>query len=222
MACYRPRSDASPTDRDRSNAGGILKNGTASSEVSDHAKDTAIHQVELLMMSADEELAIVSLQPDGVVPELEENETVVNDDNCDIADRGGDCDLGGHDDDDCDVAARDDCDVATHDDDNCDVAAPNGDSMDDESVTSGLHLDIPTISIQPATPTLLSPARSPLTPVSPPSPCDSDEIIGVATNGDATSDAEEPATPIECTDEPAEGDAKQVAKKLIQVGHVTW
>ena len=186
------------------------------------------------MMSADEELAIVSLQPDGVVPELEENETVANDDNCDIADRGGDCDLGGHDDDDCDVAARggDDCDVtarddghcdvATRDDDDCDVAAPNGDSMDDESVTSGLQLDIPTISIQPATPILLSPARSPLTPVSPPSPCDSDEIIGVATNGDTGSDAEEPATPIECTDEPAEGDAKQVAKKLIQVGHVTW
>ena len=199
--CYRPRSDASPSDRDRSNAGGILKNGTATSERTDHARGAT--QVALLIMSSDEDVAIVSLQPDEVVSDLEENGTVVNIDD-------DDSDIGAQDDHDCDIGAQD-----------CDIGAPNGDSVDDESRTSGLQRDIPMISIQPATPILLSPARSPLSPVSPPSPCDSDEIIDVTTNGDTGSDAEGQATTIECPDEPAEGDAKQVAKKLIQVGHMT-
>ena len=112
----------------------------------------------------------------------------------------------------------------------------NSDSVSDQPRTDGLQLDIPAISVQPPTPTPLSPVHQPVVntdAVSPDSLPDLDEILGVPVNGDASSDMDDTSGDVvqvmlSChttsTDDTVESgdtaEACQVAQKLIQVGQV--
>ena len=182
----RPRT-VSPTDRDRTVPGGILKNGTAA------ACTEGIDQSEQIGLQDEAETTPL----DGATGDDTPVEPVTENLTDDIQ---------------------------------------NSDSVSDQPRTDGLQLDIPAISVQPPTPTPLSPVHQPVVntdAVSPDSLPDLDEILGVPVNGDASSDMDDTSGDVvqvmlSChttsTDDTVESgdtaEACQVAQKLIQVGQV--